>query len=183
MVLVVLAAACSSGKSSASKPTTPASPAPANTKPAPTITWPAPPDPLVRARAAGLVPEASEHLEYHVHSHLDVFVNGEKVIVPAGLGINVNDPGVHVFNVDGAKAYGGIVPPCHQACISPLHTHDISGVLHTESATHKDNTLGQLFVEWGVRLDPQCVQRYCRPHTAIAIFVDGKPFTGDPRSI
>jgi hypothetical protein len=174
--LALLGAACSSS-SSASKTTTSA------TSPAPAVSWPAPPDPLVRARAAGLVPETAEHLEYHVHSHLDVFVNGQKVTVPAGLGININDPGVHVFNTGNAKAYGGINPPCNQPCISPLHTHDVSGVIHTESATRKDNTLGQLFIEWGVKLNANCVATYCRPATKIATFVDGQVFAGDPRTI
>ena len=148
------------------------------------VVWPAPADAMGRARAAGLVPETSEHLTYHVHAHLDVFVNGARVTVPAGLGINIHDPGVHVFhNIDGADGYGGIVPPCKQACISPLHTHDVSGVIHTESSTRKDNTLGQLFVEWNVKLTANCVDHYCRPQTKIAVYVGGRPFTGDPRRI
>jgi len=139
---------------------------------------------MARARAAGLVPETSEHLEYHVHAHLDVFVNGQRVTVPAGLGINIHDPGVHSFpNIAGAVGYGGINPPCMQVCISPLHTHDVSGVIHTESSTRKDNTLGQLFVEWGVKLDAKCVERYCSPTTTIATYVDGKPYNGNPRQI
>ena len=179
LVLVLVGAACSSsGKSSSASTST------TSTTRAPTaIVWPAPPDPLVRARAAGLVPETAEHLTYHVHAHLDVFVNGQKVTVPAGLGINIHDPGVHTFETLGAPSYGGINPPCAQPCISPLHTHDISGVIHTESATVKDNTLGQFFTEWGVRLDDKCVQNYCRPGTKVAVFVDGTPFAGDPRTI
>lgn len=35
-------------------------------------------------------------------------------------------------------------------CISPLHTHDTTGSLHTESATAVPNRLGQFFTEWGV---------------------------------
>ena len=130
LVLVLVGAACSSsGKSSSASTSTTRAPAAA------AIVWPAPPDPLVRARAAGLVPETAERLTYHVHAHLDVFVNGQRVTVPAGLGINIHDPGVHTFETLGAPAYGGINPPCDQPCISPLHTHDISGVIHTESAT------------------------------------------------
>ena len=29
-----------------------------------------------------------------MHAHLDVFVNGKPVTVPAGIGINIHDPGV-----------------------------------------------------------------------------------------
>ena len=56
--------------------------------------WPAPSDPLARAAAAGLVPETAEHLAFHVHAHLDVFIDGAPVVVPAGIGINISDPNV-----------------------------------------------------------------------------------------
>jgi hypothetical protein len=180
-VLALVGAACSSS-SSAKSPAAPASTS--TTAPGQAIAWPAPPDPMARARAAGLVPETSEHLTYHVHAHLDVFVNGRRVTVPAGLGINIHDPGVHAFpNSGGATGYGGINPPCKQACISPLHTHDVSGVIHTESSTKKDNTLGQLFVEWGVKLDANCVDRYCRSTTTVVTYIDGKTYKGEPSKI
>ena len=34
-----------------------------------------------------------------------------------------------------------------------------------------------------MRLDANCVSTYCKPAKAIAIYVDGKAFTGDPRTI
>jgi len=138
---------------------------------------------MALAVKAGLVPEDAEQLQYHVHSHLDVFVDGNPIIVPAGLGIDITNPGVHTFTSDGVKSYGGIAVPCATACISPLHTHDISGVLHTESATHKDNTLGQLFIEWNVRLTSTCFGKYCAPATPVLFYVDGARFTGDPTTI
>jgi hypothetical protein len=144
--------------------------------------WPAPPDPLQLTVAAGLKPEPFETLIHHVHAHLDVFVNGAAVRVPAGIGINIHDPGVHSSPLaDGTMAYGGI-QRCAQPCISPLHTHDDSGILHTESSSPVPNRLGQFFIEWGVRLTPACVGSYCRP-TSIKVFVDGQPFAGDPRTI
>ena len=145
--------------------------------------WPAPGDPLGRTVAAGLRPEPKEHLAYHVHAHLDVFVNGKHVTVPAGIGINIKDPEVKVFTdtPDGSKSYGGI-ELCAKPCISPLHTHDNTGVLHTETATVKSNRLGQFFTEWGVQLDRNCVGGYCRP-SDIEFYVDGKRYDGDPREI
>ena len=145
--------------------------------------WPAPGDPLRRAVAAGLRPEPREQLAHHVHAHLDVFVNGKHVTVPAGIGIDITDPEVKVFTdtPNGAKAYGGI-ELCARPCISPLHTHDDTGILHTESATATSNRLGQFFTEWGVRLNRSCVGGYCRPGD-IAFYVDGKPYGGDPRAI
>ena len=146
------------------------------------VGWPAPQDPLKLTVAAGLKPERKETLIHHVHSHLDVFVNGRHVPVPAGIGINIHDPGVKVFTAaDGSKAYGGI-SLCAQPCISPLHTHDDSGILHTESASSVPNRLGQFFTEWGVKLSRTCVGSYChlaKPH----VYVNGRPFTGDPATI
>jgi len=134
-------------------------------------------------RKAGLVPERAEFLEYHVHAHLDVFVNGEPVRVPAGIGINIHDPGVHSAKLaDGTTGYGSI-DLCTRICISPLHTHDASGILHTETKTVQPNRLGQFFIEWAVRLTPDCVGGFCKPEAPISIFVDGKRYTGDPREI
>jgi len=145
--------------------------------------WPAPPNPMALTRTAGLVPERAEFLEYHVHAHLDVFVNGKPVRVPAGIGINIKDPGVKSAPLaDGTPSYGGI-ELCRKVCISPLHTHDDTGILHTETKTVQPNRLGQFFTEWAVRLTPECVGGFCKPEAPIAIFVDGKRYTDDPREI
>jgi hypothetical protein len=144
--------------------------------------WPAPKEPLPLIVAAGLKPERKETLIHHVHAHLDVFVNGKHEVVPAAIGIEIHDPGVHLFTLrDGSKAYGGI-QLCRKPCISPLHTHDNSGILHTESASPLPNRLGQFFTEWGVRLTPRCVGGYCKSDT-IRFYVNGKKYTGDPRAI
>ena len=150
---------------------------------APAVAWPAPSDPLDRVVAAGLKSEVREHLAFHVHAHLDVFVDGKPVTVPAGVGINIDDPEVHRFTdtPDGSVGYGGI-KRCRTPCISPLHTHDDTGILHTESSTPTPNTLGQFFTEWGVRLSSSCVADYCSPKP-IAFYVDGKTYTQDPQAI
>jgi len=144
--------------------------------------WPAPPDPLERTRAAGLEPELREQLQVHRHSHLDVFFNGDRVTVPAGVGIDISDPGVQTFDDPGGPAYGGI-EECENPCISPLHTHDVTGILHTESTSDEFRTLGQFFVEWGVRLDDNCVGDYCAPETDIAVYVNGDRDSGNPADI
>jgi len=144
----------------------------------PTLLWPRPPDQMARTVAAGLEPEVNEHLEYHVHAHLDVFVDRQPIVVPAGIGINIDDPEVKHF--ESPVAYGGITQ-CAAPCISPLHTHAESGILHTESATPTPNTLGQLFDEWGVALSRTCVGELC--DEPIAFYINGTAYTGDPRAI
>lgn len=180
--LLVLALAACGGKGKTISPKYTASPAPKPASGAPP--WPAPPNAMELTRRAGLTPETAEFLQYHVHAHLDIFVNGDPVRVPSGLGINIKDPAVKSEKLaDGTYAYGGISPPCKTACISPLHTHDDRGILHTESKTPTPNKLGQAFVEWAVRLSPTCVGGYCKPQAHIVIFVNGQPFVGDPREI
>jgi hypothetical protein len=145
------------------------------------VPWPAPPDPLERTVAAGLEPAPKEYKVNHVHAHLDVFVDGKQIAVPAGIGININDPEVIRFDDPGGFTYGGI-KVCSQPCISPLHTHTRSGIIHTESATPEPNTLGQFFTEWGVDLSESCVGEYCNPQP-IAIYINGERYAGDPRAI
>jgi hypothetical protein len=174
--LVIVAAmglvACSDSEPSSSSPTTGAS----------ADLWAAPDDPMARTVEAGLEPEVKETLIHHVHAHLDVFVDGEPVKIPAGIGIDIGNEFVHKFSEDREVSYGGI-QGCDQPCISPLHTHDVTGVLHTESATDDDNTLGQFFTEWGQRLDEDCVATYCRPDEDIAVYVDGELYDGNPADI
>jgi hypothetical protein len=146
--------------------------------------WPAPANAMALTRKAGLTPETHEFVFLHVHAHLDVFVNGNPVTVPAAIGINKQDPAVkRIVEPNGLVAYGGINPPCAQACISPLHTHDTTGILHTEAKKDQFNDLGEFFTEWNVRLDRTCVGGYCKPAAPFTIYVDGNPFTGDPRTI
>jgi hypothetical protein len=153
------------------------------TPPAPgELIWPAPSNPLELTVKAGLQPEPKETLEYHVHAHLDVLVDGRPVLVPAGIGINIADPNVKHGQWNGEPSHGGI-SGCAQPCISPLHTHDASGVIHTESATSVPNRLGQFFTEWNVALSGSCVGQYCQPATTIEVYVDGKRYSGNVADI
>jgi hypothetical protein len=146
--------------------------------------WSPPPNPMQLTRKAGLTPETHEFVFLHVHSHLDVFVKGKKIRVPAGIGININDPAVRRYSLpDGTIGYGGISPPCAKPCISPLHTHFDDGILHTEAKKNEFNRLGQFFTEWNVRLTGNCVASFCKPKTKIAVYLDGTKYTGDPRAI
>jgi len=143
--------------------------------------WTLPSGPMALARQAGLTPDVKEHVDYHVHAHLDVFVNGAPVVIPGGVGIEITDPAVHKF---GESGYGGIpATGCEQACISPLHTHDTDGVIHVEAPAKAIFTLGQFFKELGVRLDAACVDQYCAPGTPVVVYVDGQPQTGNPADI
>jgi hypothetical protein len=173
-VALVLATGCGNGN--AASPSS-ALPAPQPSEGA--VPWPRPQNAAALITKAGLTPQVKEFLSYHVHAHLDVFVNGEPVVVPAGIGIDITDPGV---KTGAGPSYGGI-EECEHPCISPLHTHDTTGVLHTEAEAEHPNTLGEFFIEWGVALDDRCVGGYCEPDASIQVFVNGTPYDGNPTDI
>lgn len=177
LVAIALVSGCSSSKTHAAAPSSSASAQPSAK---PVNLFPAPADPMALARQVGLVPETHETLTHHVHAHLDVFANGAPVVVPAGIGINITDPAVKKFGTGADLGYGGIDPPCKQVCISPLHTHDTGGVLHTESASAVPNTLGQFFGEWAVPITASCLGHVCG---GVKIYIDGKQVTDDPKRI
>jgi len=58
-------------------------------------------------------------LQLHFHAHLDIFVDGKRVAVPALVGLN---PGA--------------------GYLTELHTHDASGVIHIEAQNPRQFTLG-----------------------------------------
>jgi hypothetical protein len=112
-----------------------------------------------RLQELGLPALAQEGTALHIHQHLDLYVDGRRVTVPAGIGIDES-----------------------QGFISPLHTHDESGVIHVESPDVRTFTLGQFFAVWGLRLSPRCLGGYCATRSkALRVFVDGKRYSGDPR--
>jgi hypothetical protein len=114
-----------------------------------------------RLRAIG-IPALSpmEGTAVHIHQHLDLYVDGRKVLVPAGIGI------------DPAVGY------------APLHTHDPSGVIHVESPTVRSYTLGEFFAVWGVRITPSCLGGYCAGGgRQLRLFVDGRAYRGDPTTL
>ena len=133
---------------------------------------------------AGLTPATHEFFTFHVHGHLDIFVDGSPILVPGGIGIDITDPAVQSGTDAFGPVYGGIPESgCDDPCISPLHTHGADGVVHIESPKKESYTLGQLFTEWGVPLDDSCVGDYCAPDTDIAVYVNGEQQSGNPADI
>ena len=98
-----------------------------------------------RLAPLGLKALSSEALVYHIHQHLDVYLNGK-----------------------------------HFVYLTELHTHNTDGVIHNESETKRDYTLGQFFSEWGVLLNKQCVGADCQGYKW---YVNGKRMTGNPQDL
>jgi hypothetical protein len=114
-----------------------------------------------RLRAIGAPPlSPMEGTVVHIHQHLDLYVDGRKVTVPAGIGI------------DPAVGY------------APLHTHDASGVIHLESPMARSYTLGEFFAVWGVRFTPGCLGGSCAAGgRQLRVYVGGRVYRGDPTTL
>src|SRR5579872_6034766 len=73
----------------------------------------------------GVQCNTSEQLAYHIHQHLAIYDAGQPVPVPQGIGKD--------------QAHG---------CIYWMHTHDTTGVIHVESPSEKQYTLGNFLDIW-----------------------------------
>lgn len=74
----------------------------------------------------GIPCESQEYVIYHIHAHMDIFVNGVPFKVPALIGFQDN------------------------ICLYWLHTHNTDGLIHMESPRAWNFTLGQFYDMWHV---------------------------------
>ena len=81
---------------------------------------------------------------------------------------------------DGDKGTAGSHAASSRA--SRLSTRMTGPGSSTLNRPPEPNTLGQFFIEWGVRLSDSCVGEYCSPEP-IEVYVDGQPYTQDPQAI
>jgi len=133
--------------------------------------WDAGTNPLAAMRRAGLEPTIYTPSE-HIHAHLDVFVNGKAVPVPAGIGV--------VAPVD----VGGQNIQSAWNAMAPVHTHGPDGILHIHTAFPELITLGQFFDVWRVRLTETCLGSYCAgPAGTLRAYVNGDLLPGNPRDV
>lgn len=107
-----------------------------------------------RLRPSGLDALRMEGTVLHHHEHLDLYVSGRAVPVPALVGIDQE-----------------------AGFLTELHTHDASGIIHVESPVQRSFTLGQFFCEWGVKLNAQCLGPY---RGELAWWVNGRRMHGNP---
>ncbi|MDA4111389.1 MAG: hypothetical protein OK439_02540 [Thaumarchaeota archaeon] len=68
--------------------------------------------------------EGQGSLYMHIHPWLRIVINGQNITVPADIGLT-------------------------SSCTEPVHTHDASGIIHIESETNSNFTLGDFFNIWG----------------------------------
>ena len=102
----------------------------------------------------------------HHHAHLSLFVNGQQIAVPRGIGMFQPDHNNFIY---------------HETCLYILHTHDDTGIIHMEPTSGQGYfKLGNVFDLWGEPLTTSNVAGYTGQQT---IIVDGQNYIGDPRVI
>jgi hypothetical protein len=108
-----------------------------------------------RVQAMGL-PGFNE-TTFHIHAHVEIFVDGKKEPIPANIGI------------DEANGF-----------ISPLHTHPTApdnpeGTIHMEADQQYDFTLGQFMNVWGVKFsDDQIGSLKSKGDRQLQVYVNGQ---------
>jgi hypothetical protein len=87
---------------------------------------------------------------FHIHAHLDMFVDSKSITIPAGIGIKQNE------------------------CLYWLHTHNTSGVIHIESPTKMTFTLAQFIQVWNntPNISPK-FEELIHGDTNLKVFVNG----------
>lgn len=89
---------------------------------------------------------------FHIHAWLHIYVNGKDEQVPANIGI------------DQATGF-----------LSPLHTHDTSGIIHMEADGEYDFTLGQFMNVWGVKFsDDQIGSLKSKGDQKLQVYLNGQ---------
>jgi hypothetical protein len=95
-----------------------------------------------------------EQAVFHIHAHLDVYVDGQHRTVPAFIGIIPN------------------------SCLYWIHTHDPTGIIHIEAPEYKTFTLGQFLDVWSKSFEKTGI-----PIGTPKSYVNGKEFNGNYREI
>jgi hypothetical protein len=103
-----------------------------------------------RVQAMGL-PGFNE-TTFHIHAWLHIYDDGKAVTVPANIGI---------------IAASGF--------LSPLHTHDTTGIIHMEADQEYDFTLGQFMNVWGVEFsDNQLGSLKSKGDQTLQVYLNGQ---------
>ena len=121
--------------------------------------------------------QTNEQVAVHYHAHLTLLYQGTQASVPLGIGIpgGQQDPNAQVPYISSGT------------CFYWLHTHDDSGIIHIEApqgSASRVFTLGDLFQIWGQPISRKQIATFrIASGSDLKMWVDGKPYTGDPSRI
>jgi hypothetical protein len=112
----------------------------------------------------GIPCQSGEQLAVHYHAHLSILIGGNETTLPAGVGIDQT-----------------------AQCLYWMRVHAADGIIHIEApkeSAARKFTLGNIFDIWRQPLSSTRVgATVLAKDQKLLIFVDGKPYTGNPRDI
>lgn len=108
----------------------------------------------------GISCDQGEHSDFHIHAHLTMYINGKQTALPAGVGIAP----------DGS-------------CLYWLHTHNPDGVIHIEAPKGASFTFSNFLNIWSSHFQQLGYPSQLNSTAGWQVYVNGKPFTGDFRTI
>lgn len=111
-----------------------------------------------------------EQLVYHIHAHLQVYLDGQPQTLPAAIGM--------IEPIYEETPYGRFYGA--RKCYYWLHTHASDGVIHVESPSKRIYTLGNFFDEWR---QPLSWTEVAGAKGKVTAFFNSKPWTQNPRTI
>jgi hypothetical protein len=124
-----------------------------------------------QARSAqGIQCAPTEQLVYHIHAHLQVYIDGRPRALPGGIGM--------IGAVGQQTPYGAVYGAT--VCYYWLHTHTADGVIHIESPLEAVYTLGNFFAVWN---QPLSSHQVAGARGQVSAFVNGKRWTKAPTAI
>ena len=115
--------------------------------------------------------ESKESVKYHTHTHVAIYVNGQMMRLPAGIGITQPQLIEHL-------ATGEFYDVGGYDCLYWLHTHVADGIIHVEAPAKKVFTLGEFFDVWH---QPLSSSRVATRVGKVVVFENGKRLNADPR--
>jgi hypothetical protein len=118
-------------------------------------------------------PITDQHIAYHIHIHVAIWVRGRQYRLPAGLGIT--RPRLVEHFPTGRFDDVGL-----HDCIYWLHVHTDDDIVHVESPGPRHFVLGEVFDIWR---QPLGFDQVGPAHGRVEVFVDGRPFHGNPRDV
>ncbi len=117
----------------------------------------------------GITCDPTSSNNYHVHFYVGLWVNGNQVAIPAGLGMQ-----------NPAAPQNGFINTA--SCFYHIHTHDASGLIHVEDPnpanipiTQSLFTVKNLFDEWGITVNANQFGPYTGP---VRVFTSGQIYRG-----
>ncbi len=103
----------------------------------------------------------------HIHAFLSIWIDGKQSALPANVGI------------PQSTSSGSATVTCYYW----LHTHDSSGIIHIESPSSEQFTLGQFLKEWNLGFNSLGFPTELLLNSGWKVWINGKVFNGTLTSV